>query len=202
MPQKKKPPARASKPRAKPQTTNADDLKEAAFVLEYLHNGMNAVRAYMTVNPDSDYGSARVLASRLLAKVHIRERISAELEGRVMGRAEALARLSAQARADIDDFVNEDGSFDLGKARALQATGVIKKLKVTERLIQGEDDSNGEKSVHVLERAVEAELHNSQHALEVVLKTHGAMIDRHVHSGKVAITSLADLISDAPFDDG
>lgn len=201
MPRAKKN-TRSSKPRANPPAKNADALKEDAFVLEYLHNGMNGTRAYMTVNPDTEYGSARTLASRLLSKVDIKRRISSELETRVMSKEEALVRLGLHARADIDDFVNEDGSFDLDKARALHATGVIRKLKITRRTIETDSDSSGENAVHTIETTMEAELHNAQHALEVILKTHGAVIDKHQHSGKLAITSLADLVSVEPFDDG
>lgn len=46
------------------------------FFLSWLKNGQNGVKAYQELNPDTDYASAAVLASRLLKKVKIESILS------------------------------------------------------------------------------------------------------------------------------
>ena len=47
------------------------DKTLALFFVEWLKNGQNATKAYLTLHPSVDYHSARVLGSRQLAKVNI-----------------------------------------------------------------------------------------------------------------------------------
>jgi hypothetical protein len=47
------------------------DKTLALFFMEWLKNGQNATKAYLTLHPSVDYHSARVLGSRQLAKVNI-----------------------------------------------------------------------------------------------------------------------------------
>ena len=46
------------------------------FFLSWLKNGQNGVKAYQELNPDTDYASAAVLASRLLKKVNVESILS------------------------------------------------------------------------------------------------------------------------------
>ena len=47
-----------------------------AFCLEYMKNGFNATRAYMSVYPDTKEPSARASASELLTNLNITKRIA------------------------------------------------------------------------------------------------------------------------------
>lgn len=47
-----------------------------AFCLEYMKNGFNATRAYMSVYPDTKEPSARASASELLTNLNITKRIT------------------------------------------------------------------------------------------------------------------------------
>lgn len=93
----------------------------------------------------------------------VREAISQRLSANAMTADEVLSRLAAQARASIGDFltVADDGSWeiDLAKARDAEKLGLIKTLWV---------DRNGR---------VRLELHDQQHALEVLAKYHGLFSD-------------------------
>ncbi len=148
-------------------------LEWQRFADVYLENGMNQTRAYMAVYSDSSYETAMANASDLLRNTKILEYITQQLEKYGMGKIEALARLARQARGDIDDLINEKGSIDLEKARALSAIGIIKKIKVTEKILPTLDGNET-----VLERTIDLELYSSQRALEIILKAHGALIDK------------------------
>ena len=145
-------------------------IKHQRFVEEYLQNS-NATDAYQTVYPGVNRTTAASNGWRLLRNARIAEAIQARLDQAAMPADEVLSRITDHARADIDDFLNADGSFDLTKARRGKRTALLKKLKTktTTRTV-------GEMEVQTVE--VEFELHDAQAALVHLGKYHKLFIDR------------------------
>ena len=145
-------------------------IKHQRFVEEYLQNS-NATEAYQTVYPGVNRTTAASNGWRLLRTPRIAEAIQARLNQAAMPADEVLARITDHARADIDDFLDADGAFDLTKARRAKRTGLIKKFKVktTKRTV-------GEMEIDSTE--VEFELHDAQAALVHLGKHHRLFADR------------------------
>jgi phage terminase small subunit len=53
---------------------------EKLFVKEYLSNGFNQTKAYLKIFPNTTYGVAATLSSKLLKKNHIKSFIEKEIE--------------------------------------------------------------------------------------------------------------------------
>ena len=151
-------------------------IKHQRFVEEYLQNS-NATEAYQTVYPGVNRTTAASNGWRLLRNARIAEAIQARLDQAAMPADEVLSRITDHARADIDDFLNADGSFDLTKARRGKRTALLKKLKTktTTRTV-------GEMEVQTVE--VEFELHDAQAALVHLGKYHKLFADRTELTGK------------------
>lgn len=115
--------------------------------------------------------------ARLLKNVEIQEAIDERLNESAMRASEVLMRLAAQARGDINDFLDNDGHFDLAKAREAKKTGLIKKLKTrhTVRTV-------GEQEIESTE--VEFEMYDAQVALGQIGRYHGLFTDKQEVTGK------------------
>lgn len=129
--------------------------KQRVFIDEYLVD-FNATRAAIAAGYSEK--TARFIGSENLTKPNIREEIDRLITEHCMGKDEVLMRLANHARGDIDDYLNEQGQFDLAKARAARKTGLIKKLKTktTARVIMDAETTTTE---------VEFELYDAQSAL-------------------------------------
>lgn len=151
-------------------------IKHQRFVEEYLQNS-NATEAYQTVYPGVNRTTAASNGWRLLRTARVAEAIQARLNQSAMPADEVLARITDHARADIDDFLDADGAFDLTKARRSKRTALLKKLKTktTTRTV-------GEMEVQTVE--VEFELHDAQAALVHLGKYHKLFADRTELTGK------------------
>lgn len=136
--------------------------KQQLFVEAYLGlaNG-NATEAARLAG----FRQPRQQGSRLLSNVDIAEAIAERLQTAkdCMRADEVLARITAQARGSIDDFVGEYGELDLAKARARRAMPLVKSISPT-------------KWGHRLE------LYSAQTALELLGRYHGLFRDRLEHS--------------------
>jgi hypothetical protein len=104
--------------------------KQLLFVEAYLQcwNATEAARR-------AGYKNPRQMGHETLSKPYIREEIDTRLDVMTMKSDEILIRLTAQARATIEDFFQIDretglGFLDLRKAQTFQQLGVIKKLKI------------------------------------------------------------------------
>ena len=151
-------------------------IKHQRFVEEYLQNS-NATEAYQTVYPGVNRTTAASNGWRLLRNARVAEAIQARLNQSAMPADEVLARITDHARADIDDFLDADGAFDLTKARRGKRTALLKKLKTktTTRTV-------GEMEVQTVE--VEFELHDAQAALVHLGKYYKLFADRTELTGK------------------
>jgi hypothetical protein len=157
-----------------------DDIKDERLKqwLElYLANGFNATaaaRALEYKDPQQSGWENKKKLERVIAK---------ELSERCMSPEEALARLSSIARADAadllswyeDDFGKLTAWFSLEKARERGLTHLIKELEQTQ---------HKNRDGVIFETTWKVKLHDSQHALETILKAHGKMVQQHEHTGK------------------
>ena len=161
-------------------------IKHQRFVEEYLQSS-NATEAYQTVYPGVNRTTAASNGWRLLRTSRVAEAIQARLNQAAMPADEVLARITDHARADIDDFLDADGAFDLTSARRAKRTGLIKKFKIktTTRTV-------GEMEIESTE--VEFELHDAQAALRDLGKYHKLFVDRQEveNTGKVQIHVVYD----------
>lgn len=151
-------------------------VKHQQFVEAYLQ-GATATDAYLVVYPTVNRTTAATNGWRLLRTTRIAEAIQARLNHAAMPADEVLARITDHARADVDDFLDADGAFDLVKARRAKRTGLIKKFKTktATRMV-------GEMEVKTIE--VEFELHDAQTALGMLGKHYKLFADRTELTGK------------------
>ena len=141
--------------------------KRQVFIEEYLQcwNGAEAARR-------AGYACPRRQASRLLSNVDIQAEIRARIDELAMSAVEALIRLADMARGSVEDFIEFDAAnsrvwrVDLQKAQEAGKLHILKKLSY---------DSGGRPQL---------ELHDSQRALEIILKAHGAFKDTMELTGK------------------
>lgn len=150
-------------------------VKHQQFVEAYLQ-GATATDAYLVVYPTVNRTTAATNGWRLLRTTRIAEAIQARLNHAAMPADEVLARITDHARADVDDFLDADGAFDLMKARRAKRTGLIKKFKTktATRMV-------GEIEVKTIE--VEFELHDAQAALGQLGKHYKLFTDRQEVTG-------------------
>lgn len=105
--------------------------RQERFCLEY-GVCLNGTEAAKLAGYTGDRRTLAVTASRLLRKANVRARMSEILEEYTMEKREILGRLTAQARADMGDFIDPATmTVDWKKARALGITHLIKKFKQT-----------------------------------------------------------------------
>jgi hypothetical protein len=108
--------------------------KQRLFIEHYLSNGLNGADAARRAGYSED--TARFQASRLLTNVNIRAEIDRRLAEVAMGANEVLARLTAQARADMGDFIKVDKrgkvSLDLKRAQREGLLHLVHKLGPTQ----------------------------------------------------------------------
>lgn len=152
---------------------------EQAFVDAYFANNMNATRAWMTTHPRASYESSRREGSRMLTNVDVRGEISHRLDEMAMPASEAVARMSAIARAEHFPFIRiaSDGFvfFNFSDPQARQYMYLIKKIKTKrERRIEGQ----GESAEEWEGEWVEVELYDAKAALDTILKIHGKFVDK------------------------
>jgi len=155
------------------------------FVEEYLRT-FNATDSYMAAYPNAKRNTAASNGYRLLKEnPEIIESVQVRLSEAAMSADEVLARLAAEARGDIDDFLDDDGNFDLDKARKAKKTGLIKKLKTktTTRTV-------GEMEVKTTE--VEFELYDAQAAKAILGKHHKLFTDKQEVDLKTQVLVTVD----------
>lgn len=112
--------------------------------------------------------SARVTASKLLSNANILKEIEERTKGNGMGLDEALARLADFARADLGEWISDDGEIDIATMKREGATHMIRKVKRTHRSGVGATGAEWE------ETAVEVELHDAKDANKFIAQLHKA----------------------------
>ncbi len=158
--------------------------KDLRFVDEYL-KCWNGTTAYQSIHPKASYATARVNASKLLAKTNIRAEISRRLKLQSMESDEVLARLTDFARGSHRPFVkvNQNGAiyFDFSNPEAMEHMHLVKKIKTKRtRRINGK----GEDAEEWEDEWVEVEVHDPQKALDLLGKANKLFTVKHEHTGK------------------
>lgn len=174
-----------------PQAGDGFTGKQRIFIDAYLSNGFNATEAARTAGYKAkDDHSLASIGYENLRKPEISAAVAERLNEAAMSANEVLARLSKIARGEVNDFLDEDGKFDLPKARRLNKTGLLKKLK-SKRTSKRVDSLTGEdeESRETLETAlvyeeVEFEMYSAHEALRDLGKYHKLFADRLEHTGK------------------
>lgn len=137
-------------------------LKQHAFVDNYIQTG-NATDATVKAGYTQDRDSAAQVGSRLLRNVKVQQEIKRRLGISIAGPSEVLELLSKHARADTTDILNNNGEFDLTKAKRRRILKKIRTKKITRY------SKDGEK---IEEIQTEAEIHDPQTALEKLGRFH------------------------------
>ena len=155
--------------------------KQQKFIDEYFACNFNATRA--AINAGYSEKSARSIGYENLTKPDIKAEIDRIFEENTMPAGEILTRLTEHARGDLGDFLDDNGSIDLKKAREQGRTRLIKKIKRTVTTYTDEQ-GNGKESF-----TDEIELHSPQPALQLLGKHRGLFVDRSEveHSGRVTL---------------
>lgn len=104
--------------------------QQEKFIEEYIkcRKGSEAARR-AGYSPNS----AHVAASRLLSNDKVLEEIQKRTKDNAMDLDEALSRLADFARADLGQWVSDDGAVDIAKMKEDGATHFIRKVKRTEK---------------------------------------------------------------------
>lgn len=158
---------------------------QIAFMAAYFECNANATRAWMKLHPKVTYESAKALASAFLTNINLRAAIRKVWESRAMGAEEAIARMSAIAKADLQPFIriDDDGFvyFNFADIDAQEYLFLIKKIKTKrERRVEGV----GKDAEEWEGEWMEVELHDAYTALRDIAKMHGKIPDRHEITGK------------------
>ena len=134
--------------------------KQQAFVSHYLTT-WNATEAARRAGYRGSDAALATIGHRHVRNVEISEAIKQRLQETAMTADEVLMRLASHARGDISDFLDDNGYFDLTKAREAQKTSLIKKLKTktTTRVID---------EMEVTTTEVEFELYDAQAANRLI----------------------------------
>ena len=142
---------------------------------EYLIS-FSQVKAYQKAYPSVTYDSAKASAARLFADVNFKSHLQSRLDESHMSADEAVKRMTDQARADVGDIVDveDDGfSFSIEKAKKAGKTSLIKKLKQKRTIFLAKKPEDEDRVVV----EIEIELHDSQSALDKILRVHGKYKD-------------------------
>ena len=137
--------------------------KQERFVIEYLKS-FNATQAAIEAGYSAN--TAYSQGSRLLKDVEISAAIEAFMRENAMSAAEVLYHLTAIARGDISDVLDNGGNLDMFAARENHATMLIRKVK-QKSITTADKDGEGS---DVFEN--EVEMYDRLKALELLAKYH------------------------------
>lgn len=176
--------------------------KQQMFVEAYLGVAkFNATEAARLAGYEGNDNTLSTVGFENLRKPNIAAVMLERLNEAAMSANEVLARLSKIASSDLDDFLDEDGKFDLKKARRLQKTGLLKKLKSkrtskqVDTLNEGDEESRETLEVSLLSEEVEFEAYSAHEALRDLGKFHRLFADRIEHAnpdGSPLMTPVAE----------
>lgn len=139
---------------------SANEIRDKRFAAEYLVD-FNATRAAIRIGTPEK--SASSVGSKLLRRPAVAKLIEKELDTYVMSSREAMVRLSQMATADMGDFINNDGTFDLKSVKEdSNLSRLVSKYKRYTNPAKGED-------------RVEFELYSSYAALVKILEVHARL---------------------------
>lgn len=171
-------------------------VKQRRFVEAYLgeafYNATKAARLAGYAGSDNVLGQ---VGFENIRKPEIKAELDARLAEAAMPAHEVLARLTRFATGDVDDLLDEDGKFDLKKARKGKKTGLLKKLrrKTTSKKVDAVDDEGSETlETSLIFEDVEFEMYSAHEALRDLAKYHKLLTDRTETKVTFDLSSLSD----------
>jgi phage terminase small subunit len=189
---------------AKDELTAKERMFVEYFLGESFFNATDAARR-------AGYRHPNVQGPRMLVKVSIRDAVAARVGEAAMTANEVLARLTEIGRGKVTDFVDDDGKFDLEKARKAKKDGLLKKLKVkrTSKRVDRFEDGDGEQAetfeTSLVYEEVEFEMYSAHEALRDLGKYHKLFTEKVEHSnpdGTPLMQPVADALLKAYGDGG
>lgn len=117
------------KPRKKAAKRRVTKVKKKVFVAA-VASGASLAEAY--VEAGGSPNGARQSGSRLLSDADVQAEIERRLNERIMSADEIMVRQTEIGRADIADFINDDGSANLGGALRSGKGRLLKAVEFTE----------------------------------------------------------------------
>lgn len=151
----------------------AQSGRPSAFVEEYFLTNFNRVEAARRAGYEGDYRTLAVTAHRLLKNAKVQKQIEARFDEYGMKSGEIIARITAIAQSDADDFLNEEGDIDIKRLRERGKTQLVKKVKKTKRTFKNRDGSTA-----FVEETIELEFHDPQSALVTLAKHRKLLAER------------------------
>lgn len=139
--------------------------KQQLFVNKYFEYGLNATKAAIAAGYSER--TARAIGCENLTKPDIRAAIDAELAKHAMSAHEVIYHITAIARGDMRDLVDQNGNLDMERAEAAMATGLIKRVK-NKVMATGDTEIN----------EGEIEAYDRLKALELLAKYHQILVNR------------------------
>lgn len=156
--------------------------KQKLFIEKYLGEcHFNGTLAASAAGYQGNKNALGVTAHGLLRNPKIQVEIDACLSAMTMPSNVVLARLTEIANGSIEDVLNEDGRFDLEKAKNAQNTHLIKKLKFRKTKC-GEE--------------IEVELYSAHEALRDLGKHHKLFTEKHEIFGNLGF-SWSEIVDDS-----
>jgi phage terminase small subunit len=110
--------------------------------------------------------TAKEQASRLLTNVNVLKEIEDRTKANAMGLDEALSRLADVGRADLGEWLNDDGEMNISAMKRDGATHLIRKVKRTKK--SGVTATGSEWQ----EVTIELELHDAKDANKFIADLH------------------------------
>jgi phage terminase small subunit len=169
--------------------------KHQAFISHYLTCWIGAEAARRT---DPTYKRPDQVAYEYLRKPEIQAEIERRLAELKMGADESLVRVTEQARASLDDFIDVtlpnadlDEAKDMDEAHAIAGGWRLNLAKAKQR-----------GKLHLIKKiksgqwGPELELHDPQTALTLLLKHHGLLVEKVEHSGSVDLKGYTHVSPD------
>lgn len=148
--------------------------KERLIVDKYFELGLNGTQA--AIKAGYSKHSARQIASETLSKPYIRAEINRRLSLMAMGKDEVLARLAAQGRGDMRDFIG----LSSNALKRHPDGSLIKKYKnnISTTTITTTDPEGNPVVEKTVEEKIELELYDAQAALVQLGRHHGLFMDK------------------------
>lgn len=176
----------------KPTPRKTPKSKVDKFV-EAVAQDKSGVDAVLEAGWSQTRKAARVTASRLLSNANIAERVERR-KAEAMRRAQIhtdviVGSLAEIATSSLCDVLDENGEFDINKARENNTDHLIKKLKITKRTILGGEEESG-----ILETKYEFEMYDRLNALNQLRDNFGMKQEPRPNSQAELESAISDFI--------
>lgn len=158
--------------------------KQRAFINHYIVT-LNATESARLAGYQGTRDTLRAVGAENLAKPSIKAEVERRMEKFAMPSYEVLKRLTDMARADITDYLTEDGGIDIDAMKAAGAGHLLKKYKRIKRTLTAKGIPIGE------EEYLETEMYPADGALDKLMRYHS------LYNDKIKVETWQDKVIDA-----